>query len=128
MGACGRAATVSWWHEHHQHPNRRADARRHAGDRIGRDLWAAARGAELVAFSLVVVNMAIQPTISRLYAAGEMQRLQRVITTAARVTVALALPAALILSLLDGRSWGLSSATNSSGERCALPFYAVRKW
>ncbi len=68
---------------------------------------AAARGAELVAFSLVVVNMAIQPTISRCYAAGEMQRLQRVITTAARVTVALALPAALILSLFGRPILGL---------------------
>ena len=68
---------------------------------------AAARGAELVAFSLVVVNMAIQPTISRLYAAGEMQKLQRVITTAARVTVALALPAALMLSLFGRPILGL---------------------
>ncbi len=68
---------------------------------------ATARGAELVAFSLAIANMAIQPTISRLYAAGEMQRLQRVITTAARGTVALALPAALMLSLFGRPILGL---------------------
>ena len=79
---------------------------------------AAARGAELVAFSLVVVNMAIQSTISRLYAAGEMQRLQRVITTAARVTVALALPAALMLSLFARPILGL--VFGSEFERGAL--------
>lgn len=60
---------------------------------------AAARGAELAAFSLTVINMAIQPTISRLYAAGEMQRLQRMITLAARSTLILALPVALVLIL-----------------------------
>lgn len=60
---------------------------------------AAARGAELVAFSLVVVNTAIQPTISRLYAAGEMQRLQQVVSTAARASLAMALPVAVVLAL-----------------------------
>ena len=61
---------------------------------------AAARGAELVAFSLVIVNMAIQPTISRLHTDGDIQRLQRVVTMAARVTLALALPVALVLIFL----------------------------
>lgn len=63
---------------------------------------AAARGAELVAFSLVVVNMAIQPTVSRLYASGDMVRLQRVITSAARAALALALPAAVVLAVFSG--------------------------
>jgi O-antigen/teichoic acid export membrane protein len=58
---------------------------------------AAARGAELVAFSLVIVNMAIQPTISRLYAAGDMIRLQKVATLGARTAAALALPLALVM-------------------------------
>ncbi|WP_158590788.1 polysaccharide biosynthesis C-terminal domain-containing protein [Salinisphaera sp. LB1] len=60
---------------------------------------AASRGAELVAFSLVVINMAIQPTISHLYTAGETQRLQRVLTAAARGALAMALPLALVLAL-----------------------------
>jgi O-antigen/teichoic acid export membrane protein len=61
---------------------------------------AAARGAELVAFSLMVVNFALQPVISRLYAAGELARLQRILTIAARLGLALALPAALVFILL----------------------------
>ena len=60
---------------------------------------ATARGAELVAFSLIVANMTIQPTISRLYTSGEGRQLQLLITTAARITLAIALPAALILSI-----------------------------
>ncbi|MEX1032387.1 MAG: flippase [Cellvibrionaceae bacterium] len=79
---------------------------------------AAARGAELVAFSLVVVNMAIQPSISRLYAAGEMQSLQRVVTAAARGALALALPAALVMSLF-GRTI-LGAVFGNEYERGAL--------
>lgn len=59
---------------------------------------AASRGAELVAFSLVVANMAIQPTISKLYSTGEIKQLQKIIKIAARGTLALALPVALVLS------------------------------
>jgi O-antigen/teichoic acid export membrane protein len=61
---------------------------------------AAARGAELVAFSLVIVNMAIQPTISRLFASGDMIRLQRVATLSARVAAVLALPLAILMIFL----------------------------
>ncbi|MEB0205864.1 flippase [Pseudomonas sp. CCC3.1] len=57
----------------------------------------ATRGGELVAFSLVVVNMAIQPTISKLYSLGEVKKLQRVLTIAARGTLALAVPLAVIM-------------------------------
>lgn len=60
---------------------------------------AAARGADLVVFSLMVVNTAVQPTIARLYAAGSMQHLQRVITIAARAALTASLPVALVLSL-----------------------------
>lgn len=56
---------------------------------------AATRGAELVAFSLVIVNMAIQPSIARLYATGDMARLQRLITLSARAATAMALPFAI---------------------------------
>jgi O-antigen/teichoic acid export membrane protein len=61
---------------------------------------AAVRGAELVAFALVIVNMAIQPTISRLYASGDMVRLQRLTTLAARAAVAAALPLAILMIFL----------------------------
>jgi O-antigen/teichoic acid export membrane protein len=60
---------------------------------------AATRGAELVAFSLVIVNVAIQPTISRLYSSGQMMRLQRVATLSARGALAAALPLALVMIL-----------------------------
>jgi O-antigen/teichoic acid export membrane protein len=58
---------------------------------------AAVRGAEFVAFSLMIVNMAIQPTLSRLYASGDLKRLQRVITASARVALLFALPVALVI-------------------------------
>ena len=60
---------------------------------------AAARGADLVVFALVVVNTAVQPTIARLYTAGNMQHLQRVITIAARAALTVSLPVALVLGL-----------------------------
>lgn len=58
---------------------------------------AATRGAELVAFSLVIVNLAIQPSIARLFASGDMIRLQRMATLGARAAVAAALPLALVM-------------------------------
>ena len=58
---------------------------------------AAARGAELVAFSLMIVNLTIQPIISRLHASGDLARLQRVVTNGARAALALSLPIALVL-------------------------------
>jgi O-antigen/teichoic acid export membrane protein len=58
---------------------------------------AAVRSAEFVAFSLIIVNMAIQPTLSRLYASGDLERLQRVITASARATLLFAFPVALVM-------------------------------
>lgn len=60
---------------------------------------AAARGAELVVFSLFVINVVVQPTISRLNTLGDRQRLQTVVTAAVRMALALALPVALVLAL-----------------------------
>jgi O-antigen/teichoic acid export membrane protein len=60
---------------------------------------AAGRGAELVAFSLLVVSIGIQPSLSRFYATGDMFRLQRLVTTGTRATVAFAIPIALVLVL-----------------------------
>ena len=62
---------------------------------------AAVRGAELVAFSLVIVNMAIQPSIARLYATGDKGRLQRLATLGARAATVAALPLAAVMIL-----WG----------------------
>ncbi len=62
---------------------------------------AAVRGAELVAFSLVIANMAIQPSLARLYATGDIARLQRLVTWSARGATAAALPLAAVMIL-----WG----------------------
>jgi O-antigen/teichoic acid export membrane protein len=69
---------------------------------------AAASGAGLVTFLLAVVNITIQPTVSRLYATGDMQRLQKVVTIAARGALVLALPVALILILFGQRLLGFA--------------------
>jgi O-antigen/teichoic acid export membrane protein len=61
---------------------------------------AAARSAELVAFSMVVVNFAVQPMISTAYAGGDFGRLRRIVTLAARTSLALALPVALAFSVI----------------------------
>lgn len=60
---------------------------------------AAARGAELVAFSLFVVSSVVQPTISRLHTLGDRQHLQTVLTAAARLALALSLPVAIVFAL-----------------------------
>lgn len=59
----------------------------------------AARGAELITFSLLVVSGVVQPTISRLHELGDLDRLQNVVTGAARFALVLALPVALGLAV-----------------------------
>jgi O-antigen/teichoic acid export membrane protein len=60
---------------------------------------ASASGAELVALWLIVMNLVMQPTISRLHVRGEEERLQRIITTAARTALGLSLLSALFFAL-----------------------------
>lgn len=59
----------------------------------------ASRGAEFVSFFLLALLPALAPTIASLYAAKNLTELQRVVTFGARITFALSLPAALMLSL-----------------------------
>lgn len=61
----------------------------------------AATGAGLVAFGLTSVNMALAPQVARLYSAGDLQKLQRVITVSTRAVLIISLPVALVLIL-----WG----------------------
>ncbi len=63
---------------------------------------AAVRGAELVAFALVIANMAIQPSLARLYATGDTVRLQRLVTWSARGATVAALPLAAVMILWGG--------------------------
>jgi O-antigen/teichoic acid export membrane protein len=62
----------------------------------------AARGADLVVFTLVAVNTALSPTFASLWAAGERERLQRVVTRSARLIFALGVPIALGLFAFAG--------------------------
>lgn len=55
----------------------------------------AARGAHLIAFTLTAVNVVVGPTFARLYAAGEMQQLQRVVTRSSQGILFISLPLAL---------------------------------
>jgi O-antigen/teichoic acid export membrane protein len=59
----------------------------------------AQRGALLIGFPLVAVNTALAPTAARLWAAGEADRLQRLVTTSARGALLGALPIALVFML-----------------------------
>ena len=54
-------------------------------------------GAQLVTFVLLAVNMALAPTIAKLYSIGDMQRLQRTITVSTHVILLVSLPIALVL-------------------------------
>jgi len=59
----------------------------------------AQRCAQLIGFGLVAVNTTIAPTVSSLFAAGESERLQRLMIKSARSTVFYAMPLALLLIL-----------------------------
>lgn len=56
-------------------------------------------GAALVTLSLLAVNTALAPTVASLYAAGEMRRIQRVLTKSARGMLLFSLPVGLSLIL-----------------------------
>ncbi len=61
----------------------------------------AATGAGLVAFGLSTINLAIAPQIARLFHAGEMAKLQRMITVTTRAATLISLPVTIIFVL-----WG----------------------
>ncbi|MBW2740322.1 MAG: flippase [Deltaproteobacteria bacterium] len=58
---------------------------------------AATRGAELIAFSLAIINPSLAPIITRLHTSGERQRLQHGITRTARMGLLFAFPVAVTL-------------------------------
>jgi O-antigen/teichoic acid export membrane protein len=63
----------------------------------------AQRGAGLVPFGLMAVNMAIAPTVSELFAKGDKQKLQEIITKSTRAILGFAAPVAFFLIL--GGKW-----------------------
>lgn len=67
----------------------------------------ASRGADLISFVAFAANVALSPVIASLYAAGDMRRLQRVVTKSVRVVLFCSLSAALVLVLFRGFFLGL---------------------
>lgn len=63
----------------------------------------ATQGAVLLALPVAVVNIALGPSISRLYVAGEQERLQKVAAWSARFASALVFPIAAIFILLGNK-------------------------
>ena len=62
--------------------------------------------SNLVMFGLGAVNLVLQPHFARLYAQGDQARLQQLVTTSARVILALALPPVLLLMFAGGPLMG----------------------
>ena len=60
---------------------------------------AARRGVGVVAFALAAVNMPLSPVIARLHSQGRKERMQRVVTNAARIALISSLPVGLGLIL-----------------------------
>jgi O-antigen/teichoic acid export membrane protein len=55
------------------------------------------RGAELITFILLAVNTALAPTVASLHAAGDMKKLQDVVTKSTRIILLFSLPIGLAL-------------------------------
>jgi len=62
----------------------------------------AVQGAVLVAVGLQVANAVIAPQFARIYAQGDHERLQRLVTVSARIILLVAMPVALILIFAGG--------------------------
>ena len=63
----------------------------------------ASQGGELMAFTLGIVNLVIQPVISRLHTSGDRERLQDLITRTVRLSTIIAVPIALSLLMFGER-------------------------
>src|SRR5699024_571152 len=87
----------------------------------------AARGSELVLLGLVAIRQIIQPYFARLYANGEMKKLQRLATAVARVTFALALPATIIFLAFGAQLIGLVFGDEFRGAYVALSILCLGK-
>ncbi len=55
------------------------------------------RGAEFITFILLAVNTSLAPTVASLYAAGNMKKLQDVVTKSTRIILVFSLPTSLVL-------------------------------
>lgn len=85
---------------------------------------AASRAADLITFFLSAFNVALAPTIARLYAAGELAALQRAVTRSSRLVLGLSLPVALLLAVY-GNSFLLLFGSGFTSGHAALVILAL---
>lgn len=78
--------------------------------------------ALLVIFGLQAMNQVLQPHFARLYQRGDHDRLQRLVTTSARVTLALALPPVMIFIVFgaDILGWVFGDAFRAGSVALAI--------
>lgn len=70
----------------------------------------AQKGADMIPFALMAMNMTIAPTLSKLYTEGDLRKIQQILTTSARAILAFSLPAALVLIIFGPlQPWSISS-------------------
>jgi|AntRauTorcE11898_2_1112593.scaffolds.fasta_scaffold00195_5 O-antigen/teichoic acid export membrane protein len=84
----------------------------------------AASASLLVAFGLEAVGAVVAPQIARLYARGELRQLQRLATACSRVSLAVALPAALVFVLYGEWLLGVVVGVEYAGGAAALAILA----
>ncbi|MFN5029864.1 MAG: oligosaccharide flippase family protein [Burkholderiales bacterium] len=82
---------------------------------------ATSRVAELVAFSLAIINFTIQPSLARLHAADDLHKVQRLVTLSSRIALGLALPIVIAMTVFS--TWFLETMFGSgfvSGSACLI--------
>lgn len=87
----------------------------------------AAQTGLLVVFGLKAVNMAIAPYLSSLWAAREVDRLERLVTLAARVALLVAAPVALALIVFGDQILGLVFGEEFSSGHATVAILSVGK-
>lgn len=75
------------------------------------------RVSSIIPFGLMAANVALGPTIARLWAQGDRQRLQRVVTLSARLVLLLSLPLAAVLVAAGREALSLFGPAYVVGDR-----------
>jgi len=85
----------------------------------------ASRAAGLMTFLLITIRYAVAPTIAQLYAKGDLQRLQQVVSQSAKGAFFLTLPLGLGLLIFAGPVLRLFFGTSFGGGATALRILAL---
>lgn len=85
----------------------------------------AAQGGVLVIFGLKAMNMAVAPHFSSLWASDDRERLQRVVTAAARAALLVAVPIVLVFLVAGDRVLGLVFGREFASGHVALSIISV---